>query len=92
MKPKPTLNQTDIQIISEVIDSRLEAKSEEILDRKLKEHVGNLPTKTEFYSRMDALTAEIKDYREEVIIVAGYKDQIDDHEDRLTHIETRLHV
>ncbi len=55
-----------------------------------KDDLKYLPTKEEFYSKMDELMGEVKAMREEVMVVTGYKDQIEDHETRITKIETVL--
>ena len=56
---------------------------EKIVDEKLDEKIKFLPTKKEFFGKMDELMKEIKDLREEVTVVTGYKDQIEDHETRI---------
>lgn len=40
----------------------------------------------------DAILHEIKGLREEVAIVTGYKDQIEDHEVRIDTIEKKLQI
>lgn len=44
---------------------------------EIKEKIKFLPTKDEFYAKMDELMGEIKSMREEVAVVTGYKDQED---------------
>lgn len=39
----------------------------------------------------DAILGEIKNLREEVTIVTGYKDQIEDHETRIEKLEHTVH-
>lgn len=43
-------------------------------------------------SLKDAILHEIKGLREEVAIVTGYKDQIEDHEVRIETIEKKLQI
>ncbi|MBI4991274.1 hypothetical protein HZB96_04245 [Candidatus Gottesmanbacteria bacterium] len=68
------LTQKDLEEIDKIVDGKIKF----------------LPTKKEFFSKMDALMKEIKDLREEVTIVTSYKDQIEDHETRIVKIEEVL--
>ncbi len=51
------------------------------LEKKVKQYVGNLPTKEEFNSRMDEMMGELKAVREEQALLAQHdvdqQDQID---------------
>jgi len=40
----------------------------------------------------DDIIKEIKDLRDEVTLVTGYKDQIEDHEERIEKVERHLHI
>ena len=57
---------------------------------EIKEKIKFLPTKDEFYSKMDELMGEMKSMREEVAVVTGYKDQIENHETRISKLEEAL--
>ena len=52
--------------------------------------IDNLPTKEEFNIKIDEILGEIKAMREELTVVTGYKDQIEDHETRIEKIEEVL--
>lgn len=60
---------------------------EEIIDKKLEEKIKSLPTRDEFFSKMDELMGELKAIREEQTVISGYKDQLEDHEGRITKLE-----
>lgn len=49
-------------------------------------------SKADIISFKDEIIHEIKGLREEVTIVIGYKDQIEDHETRLETVEKRLNI
>lgn len=63
-----------------------------LIDKKFDEKLKYLPTKDEFFGAMDKLMKELKAMREEVTVVTGYKDQIEDHETRLGKVETILNI
>ncbi|MDO8503392.1 MAG: hypothetical protein Q7S60_01750 [bacterium] len=69
-----TLTQKDIDQIGEIIDQKLE------------ERIKFLPTKDEFYTKMDEVMGELKAIREEHTVSSG---QISDHEDRITLLEEK---
>lgn len=72
------LTDDDKQFIKTLLEDVLEYKLEE----KIKEHVGNLPTKEEFNSRMDEMMGELKTNREEQSMLAQSDvDQTDAIED-----------
>jgi len=60
---------------------------EEIIDKKLEEKIKFLPTKDEFFSKMDGLMGEVKAIREEQAVISGYKNQLENHETRITKLE-----
>lgn len=60
---------------------------EKVVDRKLKQKVGNLPTKEHFDQRMDELMGEIKAEREENTIL---EDRSSENKKRITRIESHL--
>jgi predicted nuclease with TOPRIM domain len=73
------LTQNDIKVI------------EEIVEEKIGEKTKLLPTKQEFFSKMDEVMGELKAIREEHVLMSGKvadnTDQLEDHDKRLTKIE-----
>ncbi len=57
---------------------------EELLDEKLDEKLKILPTKEEFFSKMDEVVGELKTAREEQTVLSH---QVSNHEDRLKTLE-----
>lgn len=66
------LTQKDIEII------------EEIVEEKVKEQIKFLPTKDEFYEKMDEIMGELKTIREGQTLQTY---RLSDHEDRITKLE-----
>ncbi len=64
--------------------------------KKIEQRLGNLETtsasKKDTVTFKDEILHEIKGLREEVTLVIGYKDQIEDHETRIETIEKRLRI
>lgn len=54
-----------------------------LIDEKLKEAFKHLPTKEDFYTRMDALSKEIKDTREEFSAHAMSHDHLTEKDEEL---------
>lgn len=80
-----TLDHDDL----EAIKSLIEVTFDERLDEKLDEKLAHLPSKDEFYSRMDKVMGELKTIREEVAILSH---RTSDNEDRIERIESRVGV
>ena len=57
---------------------------DKILDEKLDEKLKILPTKEEFFSKMDEVVGELKTVREEQTVLSH---QVSNHEDRLKTLE-----
>lgn len=74
------LTQKDFIQIRLIVENGLETK----LDEKLEEKLRNLPTKDEFFSKMDEVMGELKTIREEVEMVAH---RSSNHEDRIVILE-----
>lgn len=74
------LTQKDFHQIEAIVEEKLDQK----LDEKLKERLRFLPTKEEFYEKMDEIMGELKAIREEMTILT-YRSS--DHEDRLEKLE-----
>ena len=80
------LDSNDLKAIKELI----EVAVEEVIDRMglaTKDHLGNLPTKDEFYGKMDEVMGELKAIREEQAVQSQH---LSDHEDRIEKIESHL--
>ena len=73
------LTSGDLKKIKLLFDESIDLIVDDKLDRKIKEYVGNLPTKVEFYEQTDKLMKELKDTREEQAMLALHsKDHTDD--------------
>ena len=72
-----TLDDQDLKAIQDLIDVTL--------DEKLDEKISHLPTKDEFYVKMDEVMGELKTIREEVAVLGH---QVSDHHDRLEKLES----
>ncbi|MBI2590796.1 MAG: hypothetical protein HYW33_02865 [Candidatus Blackburnbacteria bacterium] len=57
---------------------------EELIEEKIVERIRLLPTRDEFFSKMDELITELKAMREEHAVSKG---QVIDHEERLESLE-----
>jgi hypothetical protein len=78
------LDNDDLKAIKDL----MEVTIEEAVENKglvTKDHLGNLPTKDEFYGTMDKLMGELRAIREEVAIL---EHRISEHDDRIDHLET----
>lgn len=73
------LTQTDIKEI------------EQIVEKKIDEKTRLLPTKNEFFTKMDEVMGELKAIREEHALqgntVSDHTDQLENHEQRIGHLE-----
>lgn len=57
---------------------------ETLVKEIVKEEINHLPTKDEFFGKMDEVVGELKSLREEVGVVTH---QVSNHEDRITKLE-----
>lgn len=62
---------------------------ETLVKTTVKEEISNLPTKDEFYGKMDEVMGEIKAVREEQAATAGI---LSSHEDRITKLEEKTGI
>ncbi len=60
---------------------------EKIVDEKIEENIKNLPTKDEFFTKMDEIMGELKTIRESTDILTH---RVSKHEDRITKIEKKI--
>ena len=77
------LDSDDLRAIKDLIEVTFDEKFDQRLDEKL----GNLPTKDDFFGKMDEVMGELKSIREEQTLV---RDRVADHEDRIEKIESHL--
>jgi hypothetical protein len=80
-----TLDNDDLNAIKGLI----EASFDEKLDGKLDEKLSYLPTKDEFYTRMDEVMGKLKTIRAEQTLQSQHRS---DHDDRLEKIEDHLGI
>lgn len=85
-KSKRTLTQADLLFLIDGF-SKIFATKQDLAD--LRQEFSHLPTKEEFYQRMDLLTGELRDEREENTIQQA---KLEDHESRLSKLETSLNL
>jgi len=62
---------------------------EKMMDEKFEEQLRNIPTKDEFYIKMDEVMGELKGIREEVTV---FTHQVSGHEDRIATIEQKVGI
>jgi predicted nuclease with TOPRIM domain len=62
---------------------------ENIVDEKIGEKIKNLPTKDQFFSKMDEVVGELKAIREEL---PSINSQLSNHEDRIEKVESKLNI
>ncbi len=78
------LTQNDIKEIKTIVREELDEKT------KL------LPTKDQFFSKMDEVMGELKAIREEHAIagntISEHTDQLEDHDRRIAHLEKPLKI
>lgn len=79
------LDDDDVQAIKDLIEVTIDDK----LDKKLDEKLKYLPTKDEFYSKMDEVMGELKSIREEQTV---QNHQVSDHEDRIEKLENHVGI
>lgn len=73
---------TIVSLVSGIVKVDIDA-----LRKELKDEFKNLPTKNEFFTRMDKLSAEIQKVRDEQIVHSGDHSDINDRFERVdTHL------
>jgi len=75
------LTQNDFSKLRKIFATKFDLKD---LEKNLKEQINGLPTKKEFYDKMDKLMAELIKGREEIELLPS---KVSDHEERITKIE-----
>lgn len=83
-----TLTNEDFKNIEKLIEVTLDEKLGVAVEDGIatKVDISHLPTKDDFYGKMDEVMGELKAIREEHVVSSG---QIRDHEDRITHLEEK---
>lgn len=84
-----SLTNNDLKLIKDVMKITVDEELDVKLDVKLEEKVGNLPTKDEFFGKMDEVMGELKAIREEQHLQSH---RLSSHEDRITVIEEKLQI
>jgi hypothetical protein len=82
-----TLDKDDLKAIEGVMQVTLDEAIEEKLVTK--DDVSHLPTKDEFYTKMDEVMGELKAIREEQALQSQH---LSDHDDRIEKIEDHLGI
>jgi hypothetical protein len=82
-----TLDKDDLQAIQGLIEVTID----EAIESKLvtKDDIGHLPTKDEFFTKMDEVMGELKAVREEQTLQSQH---LSDHDDRIDRIESRVGI
>jgi hypothetical protein len=73
-----TLTQRDLNEIEKIVDQRVDDK------------ISHLPTKDDFYQKMDELIGELKGMREDFAVISGKL--YEDHEPRIVRVEKKLRI
>ena len=81
------LGDDDLKAIKEVIKVTIDEAIEEKLVTKV--DISHLPTKDEFYTKMDEVMGELKTIREEQALQSQH---LSDHDDRTDKIEDHLGI
>lgn len=84
-----SLTNNDLKLIKDVMKVTVDEELDVKLDEKLEEKVGNLPTKDEFFGKMDEVMGELKAIREEQPLQSH---RLSNHEDRITVLEKKLQI
>jgi hypothetical protein len=81
-------------IVEEKVTSIVEDKVTSIVVEKVTDIIAenNRTLRNEIIQFKDDILGEIVKLREDVAVVNGYKDQIEDHESRLVTVETKLDI
>ena len=83
-----TLDSDDLKAVEQII----EAKVGEVIEKRqlvMKEDLSHLPTKDDFYAKMDEVVGELRASRDEQAVLSH---RTSDHEDRIGRLESRMGV
>lgn len=81
------LTRNDIKVLKEIF-----ATKKDLEKFSTKDDLNNFALKEDLITFKDEILHEIQGMRQELIIIIGYKDQIEDHEVRLEKLEKNLPV
>ncbi len=81
-----TLTTNDLKNLKELIEITFDEK----FDQKIGEKLKYLPTKEEFYASEDKVLKELQTVREEMQILNGLHQKVNDHETRIEKVENKL--
>lgn len=76
--------------VTTLVEEVIKEQAEKVLATK--SDLKYLPTKTEFYNSMDKIMNELATMREESTVSTDIKRQVNEHEERLETIESKLGV
>jgi len=79
-----TLDNDDLKALKALIEVTIDEK-----ELVTKSDISHLPTKDEFYGKMDEVMGELKTIREEQAVLSH---QVSDHDDRILKIESHLNI
>lgn len=60
---------------------------EKIVDEKVEEKTRNLPTKDDFFSKMEEVMGELRTIRENTVVLSS---QVSRHDNRITSLEEKI--
>jgi len=89
------LTKSDLQQIGKLVKAILNAELFDFrgeVKKIVKEQIKHLPTKDEFYTKMDKVITELQKVREEQTIQSGWKDEIADLDNRVKKIEKHVGI
>lgn len=90
--PKQALTQADIELLNKTFATKDEVR--DIVQQELRNQVGALPTREEFFDAMDQLMGEVKAMREEQALgkqrIDDAEETLDAHDGRLTTLESNI--
>lgn len=85
-----TLTNGDFKNIKELVNQTIEERTEDLLVTK--EDIKHLPTKEEFFDMEDKIMGELKAVREEITTLSDLNRKVNDHEERIEKVETKLGI
>ena len=83
-----TLTKSDFKNVKELVKAAI--NEDKTLVRK--DDIKHLPTKEEFFDREDKMMGELKAIREEITMLSDLHSKVNDHEDRIEKVESKLGV
>ena len=83
-----TLTNSDFKGVKEIVNEAID--DNENLVRK--DDIKHLPTKEEFFDREDKIMGELKAVGEEITTLSDLNRKVNDHEERIEKVETKLGI